>query len=308
MAHRVLHLIGAVSERIIVHRRGSSTKDEETAMLIGELIHELLGWCSRHRSPATVAFYRTRLRRFCQKYNDRDLATLTPLEIDEYLDDVGAGMSDSTRHHNAVALERLQKFAIQKKLLERSVFGILEKPRVGRRERLPTSAETAAILSRASPAFRLIYSALRQCGARPGELCRVTIAEVDHVNRVITLKEHKTARRTGLARRIPIGRKLGDLLNKATGQRTAGAVFLTPSGRPWRITNLSRTYSRLRDNAGLPKDLVLYLARHECGTKICREKGIEYARRLLGHANISTTQRYMHLDDQELADAQDLVD
>ncbi len=41
------------------------------------------------------------------------------------------------------------------------------------------------------------------------------------------------------------------------------------------------------------QDLVLYLARHACGTKICREKGIEYARRLLGHANISTTQRYV---------------
>jgi site-specific recombinase XerD len=60
--------------------------------------------------------------------------------------------------------------------------------------------------------------------------------------------------------------------------------------------------------AGLPKDLVLYLARHECGTKIWREKGIEYARRLLGHANISATQRYMHLDDSELVDAQDLIE
>jgi hypothetical protein len=49
---------------------------------------------------------------------------------------------------------------------------------------------------------------------------------------------------------------------------------------------------------------VLYLARHECGTKICREKGIECARRLLGHTNISTTQRYLHLDERELADAQ----
>jgi len=36
-----------------------------------------------------------------------------------------------------------------------------------------------------------------------------------------------------------------------------------------------------------------------------REKGIEYARRLLGHANISTTQRYMHLDERELAEAAD---
>jgi site-specific recombinase XerC len=74
------------------------------------------------------------------------------------------------------------------------------------------------------------------------------------------------------------------------------------------VGNLSRTYSRLRDNAGLPKDLVLQLAQHVCGRKIWREKGIEFVRRLLGHASISTTQRYMHLDNQELADAQDLVE
>jgi integrase len=43
-------------------------------------------------------------------------------------------------------------------------------------------------------------------------------------------------------------------------------------------------------------------------TKICREKGIEYARRLRGHTNISTTQRYLHLDERELAEAQDLLE
>ena len=43
-----------------------------------------------------------------------------------------------------------------------------------------------------SPEFRLIYSALRQCGARPSELCRLTIADVDRPAGIITLKEHKT--------------------------------------------------------------------------------------------------------------------
>ena len=79
--------------------------------------------------------------------------------------------------------------------------------------------------------------------------------------------------------------------------------------------NLSRTYSRLRDQAGLPKELLLAplyslispFSPQARGTKICREKGIEYARRLLGHTNITTTQRYMHLDEDELADAQDLI-
>jgi site-specific recombinase XerC len=119
------------------------------------------------------------------------------------------------------------------------------------------------------------------------------------------------ARQTGQVRRIPIGKKFWSAhggLDQAIGGRAEGPVFLGPSGKGWRVENLSRTYSRLRDLAGLPKDLVLYLARHECGTKVCRQKGIEYARRLLGHTNISTTQRYMHLDEHELADAQDLVE
>ena len=277
-------------------------------MQIRELTDAFLAYCSRHRSPATVAFYRTRLRKFCERFNSRELGSLTPLEIDEHLADSGAGMSDSTRHHDAVALGRLQKFALDHDLLDKPVFGKLEKPRVGQRDRVPTAAETEAILARASPQFRLIYLALRQCGARPGELCRATIADVDRINRVITLKEHKTARKTGQDRHIPIGRRLCELLDQAIGDRTERPVFLSPSGRAWKVGNLSRTYSRLRDQAGLPRDLVLYLARHECGTKICREKGIEYARRLLGHTSITTTQRYMHLDEKELADAQDLID
>ena len=177
----------------------------------------------------TLAFYRARLRKFREAYNARDFAPLTPLEIDEHLAVASAGMSDSTRHHDAVALERLQKFALEHKLIDKPAFGRLEKPRVGRRDRVPTPAETEAILAQASPDFRLIYSALRQCGARPGELCRTTIADVDRTNRVITLKEHKTARKTAQDRRIPVGRKFGQLLDQAMGDRTAGPVFLSPS-------------------------------------------------------------------------------
>jgi len=86
----------------------------------------------------------------------------------------------------------------------------------------------------------------------------VTNPDVDRANRVITLKERKTAHKTGLARRIPIGRKLVELLDEAIDDRSEGPVFRGPSGRGWRIGNLSRNYSRLRDLAGLPKDLVLY--------------------------------------------------
>jgi integrase len=83
---------------------------------------------------------------------------------------------------------------------------------------VPRAAETEVILAQASLQFRLLYSALRQCGARPGRLCRATVADADRVNRVNTLKEHKTARKTGQPRRIPIGRKLGELLDRPSAR------------------------------------------------------------------------------------------
>jgi hypothetical protein len=99
---------------------------------------------------------------------DRELATLTLLDIDEHLADAGKGMSDSTRHHNAVALERLQKFALEHQLLSRPVFGKLEKPRTGQPVRIPTADETAAILA---DAFRALLPPFARGGRGGGAPC-----------------------------------------------------------------------------------------------------------------------------------------
>ena len=46
-------------------------------MLIPELRDRFLAFCSRNRAPATLEFYRARLKRFCEQYNARELGTLT---------------------------------------------------------------------------------------------------------------------------------------------------------------------------------------------------------------------------------------
>jgi site-specific recombinase XerD len=86
----------------------------------------------------------------------------------------------------------------------------------------------------------------------------------------------------------------------------------TRAGRQWKPSNLSRTFKELRRKAGLSDDLVLYCARHHkgCarhhkGTTVCRKHGIQAASQVLGHTQLSTTQRYVHLSEQEIADYQD---
>ena len=74
-------------------------------MLIDELTAKFFAWNTRNRAPATVAFYRARLKRFCQAYNARNLASLTPLEIDEHLAEA-AYLMDKSMIKNRPAPDR----------------------------------------------------------------------------------------------------------------------------------------------------------------------------------------------------------
>jgi integrase len=303
-------------------------------MRVPELIDEFLAWCGRHRAPATGRFYKQRLQLFREKFSQRrfipwhagDAADgIRPLDIDGFLHDAGEGWSASTRRHNAVALESLQSFALDQKLIAVPIFGKLDKPAMGRRERVPTDAEIERLLAAgASPEFRLVFSALCQTGCRPGEICRLTVAHVvappagdvgeamtasqPHFVKVIEMAEHKTARKTGAPRRIPIGQKFAELLRQAIGRRTFGPVFRTLKGRPWTPSGLSAIFRRLRDKARLPKELVLYTTRHRFGTTLASRKlDIKSIADLMGHASVKTTERYIHRDVTELAGDQDLL-
>lgn len=276
---------------------------------IRTLVDQFIRWNERHRSRSTARTYRSRLRRLVLRYGERTLCSLTRLEIDEHLHTAGEGLSADTRRLDVIALERLQSWAVEMNLLDegaRPVKHRLEKPAPGRRERIPTAYETRRLLAVASPEFRLIYQALRQCGARPNELCRATTDHYDRQAGLIVLAEHKTARKTGKPRKIVVGTRLAELIDESLRDRHSGHLFVNPSGDPWTVDNLSRTFRRLRARIGLPRELCLYLTRHEHGTRICQEKGIHAAARALGHANIQTTQRYVKDDDDDLRSTQDL--
>ena len=270
-------------------------------MTLSELIDAFLAWNERHRKPPTVNFYRQRLRLFRKKFGSRRISSLKSLEIDEYLSVAGQGMSDSTKHHNAVALTSLQNFARREKLMKEKWFEHLDKPRIGRRERIPSGEEIQLLLEKARPDFRSIYVGLCQSGARPGELCRAAIADVDWAKGAIVLREHKTAGKTGKPRVISIGKEFEATLRAAIGDRLGGRVFLTHRGNPWTVDGLSGTFRRLRDAAGIDKALKLYSARHRYGTELIRA-GVPIAdvALLMGHENVATTQIYVHRDATEL--------
>ena len=66
-------------------------------------------------------------------------------------------------------------------------------------------------------------------------------------------------------------------------------LCFSPAGKPWTVSGLGAAFRRIRTRAGLAKDLVVYLTRHEHGTRVCELHGIQAAADALGHTDVKTT-------------------
>lgn len=267
-----------------------------------------------NRKPATIAHYRGRLAAFLEQLGDREAAALTELDCRRHLDQAsrfadGRPKAPDTIRANFIAFDQWQKWARKAGHLERLLVTEYEKPGSRGRDRIPTPAETAAIFQHAPADFALIYRALRACGARPGELCKAQITNLNWQVGLIELADHKTSRKTGKPRRIALGKELKKLVLEAIGSRTAGPIFLSSRGKPWTVPALGQIFRRIRAKANLPKDLVLYLARHEFASRLVeRNVDINGVAESLGHSGLQTVRRYVKVKPEKLIEWQDKLD
>ncbi len=148
--------------------------------------------------------------------------------------------------------------------------------------------------------MELLYSS----GLRLAELVDLDLTDVDLSDRTVrvTGKGNKT-------RIVPLGRFSVEALAKWLGERgsmagagTEQAMFLSQQGR--RISHRS-VQSRVKlwaRRQGLPVEVNPHLFRHSFASHLLESSGdLRGVQELLGHADISTTQIYTHLDFQHLA-------
>ncbi len=278
-------------------------------MRVSESVAAFLANVQERLAPKTYRTYSGRLAGFLALLGERPARKLKRKHVLRWIESLslnGSGLATDTQRSTINAYTQWQKYAVEHGHLRKPILEKIKKPAGKKRERIPSRKEQLSVLRLASRSFRRIYGCLILTGARPSELAGAQIEEYDREIRAIVLGKHKTAK-TGRKRKIGVGAKMAKILARAIGARTAGNIFLNEQGRKWCSETLSRTYHRLRIQAGLSADLVLYSTRHAAGTAICREIGIHAAAHALGHTDIKTTQRYCHPGDDELSGYQDRV-
>ena len=109
---------------------------------------------------------------------------------------------------------------------------------------------------------------------------------------------------------MPVGHKALDAIDEYVRAKPAGAepsaVFCGPSGKRLTARTVQRILENYRKKLGLQQKASPHTLRHSFATHML-ESGADLRaiQELLGHASLSTTQRYTHLNLDSLMDVYD---
>ncbi len=210
-----------------------------------------------------------------------------------------------------VAIKIFFRFLLARKLIERDPAEVLPLPRAERYlpetlneldvERLLNSVRTTGEFALRDQAIvELLYAS----GLRISELTNARLENLQLEEGVIrvTGKGSKT-------RLVPVGKNAREALAAYIARerpdfvkpRTGSEIFLSVRGRKLTTVRVWQIVKRLAKHAGLEQNVYPHLLRHSFATHLLSNGAdLRIIQELLGHADISTTQIYTHVDQNRL--------
>lgn len=274
----------------------------------------------RNKSPRTAAEYARDLARFQRFIAPAALIDATTEQIELWRDALrveGRNQPQSVRRKLA-ACSAFFRWRVKKKLRLDNPCDAVELPTCGKPLPKVMTEDEAQILMAATVhhrrhrAFldardRAMMEVLYGSGLRRFEATGLDIADVDLVSRKVHVRHGKgdKARYSYLSEpAVAAIQAYLPMRAKYTREGSGTALFLTIAGDRITPRQLWCVFKRLREAAreqGLTKHVVPHTMRHSFATHIYRRsRNIRAVQKLLGHASINTTERYTHIEDDEL--------
>jgi integrase/recombinase XerC len=271
----------------------------------------------RQLSPHTINGYRRDLNtvvKFCDDAGIGRWSALRPQQVRMLAAQIHRrGLSGRSIQRTLSALRSFCRYLIKQGVLSNNPAQDIRAPRAA--HRLPHSLDVDRINSlldqnadswlaqRDLSMMELLYSS----GLRLSELVGLDRQDID-------LKQCQ-ARVLGKGRKtriVPIGRKAAQALREWLKPRALhcaegeAALFINRSGTRLGPRSVQQRLRRWAVQQGLDSRLHPHALRHSFATHVLESSGdLRAVQELLGHANLSTTQVYTHLDFQRLAQVYD---
>jgi integrase/recombinase XerC len=276
----------------------------------------------RRSSPHTLKAYRVDLGQYAAHLASvgEPVVPSSPARIRAFLGAVAGEAGPVSLARKLSAVRSLYRFLVREGLAEANPARAIASPR--RPKRLPEvlpEAEVAALvesprlatpLERRDRAFlELLYGS----GLRVSELTGLDLDDLDLSQGLVRVLGKRSKERI-----VPVGRQASEAIGRyldegrpvlAAGPdhaRAGAALFLNHRGGRLTSRSVARRVDRATLAAALPRHVHPHMLRHCFATHLLGNgadlRGIQ---ELLGHASLSTTQRYTHLDWKRLAEVYD---
>jgi integrase/recombinase XerC len=277
----------------------------------------------RRFSPATVRAYRSDLDRFAsfwekefahQEAGKTPLKVIDTLAVRSHLASLHrGGLANRSLSRHLSTLRSFFRWACRQGHLAKNPARGLPAPRVPKAlPRAMTLADTDSLLDAPEEGSfperdRALFELLYATGLRVSEAAGLDLEDVDFSARMA-----RVVGKGGKERIVPFGEEaqasLRDYLPHRAerrrkydpaGDRGSGEEPLFVNARGGRLTtrSMARLLKRRLRAAGLPEEISPHALRHTFATHLLSAGAdLRAIQELLGHASLSTTQKYTHLD------------
>ncbi len=269
----------------------------------------------RGLSPNTREAYRADLERFAQFLQSRKITSfndVTRRQITDFLmAEKDRELATSTLARRLVSIKVFARFLQQEGMLDRNVSDAMDSPRLWKV--LPDTlspAEVERLLEAPDNDThrgfrdRTLLELLYGTGLRVSELAHLHVTDL-HLDE----KYLRCVGKGNKERVVPFGERARSMLSDYLAvhrpallkQRAAEAVFITQRGQPFSRKGLWKLIKTHARKAGITKNVTPHTLRHSfAGHLLAHGAQLRVIQEMLGHADISTTQIYTHVDQGRL--------
>jgi integrase/recombinase XerC len=274
----------------------------------------------RNASVHTIKAYRTDLAEFVIFVGPEELAAIDHLLIRAYLGQLyERGLSKASVARALSSLRSFFRWMGRERMIESNPARLVAAPKQAKRlPRVPTMEEMNSVLDAKMPeesAFaerdRLILELLYGCGIRNSELTGIGLDDI-HLRQGVILVRGKGKKQ----RLVPFGDSARIALDEYLPRRIQTLEQHQRTGESGLLVNLhggrlsSRSVGRIVKAiavaGGLPREVHPHTLRHAFGTHMLEEGAdLRAIQELLGHARLSTTQKYTQLTTKQVLEVYD---